>query len=1859
MSNNPLGWPTFQQNPQRTGATQSASLPTEFHGSFSTTLATQPNSAITVDTAGNLFVSDSADAGVLYSLSPTGSIRWRYTSSQKITAAAPLLGPDDMVYIAGTTLEGLITTSTAATQRFSVALPDGFNAVGPMVLSSDNTKVFLMLSSSTACSVIAVTLPANHGDPATQAWAATLTPKVGAATSGNTGLALGHDGHLYAGDDDGRLYRISNSGTATALQTYNFPLSTPAIDKDGTLHFLVKDPKNRKTHLQAYNPQYPDSGSQYSPSTGLGGTPINSEAMPAIASTGDIYVGFDSLYTLQWVFNPGGFSHYAKVWSADSRTDHGNKPGPIALDGDDNLAFCGMDNWLVCYKPDGTLLWNKQLTTASSSASLTAAGSICYWDERNIASSTSGGNATLAAIYQALLAHRTGSSPNFVYPVNATTVADANVLALFTTAFGAGDFLLTGKMVYTGNQLVLTGFGPFQRDTSAPMTLSVSANDANVITLDSQVSYANSTTMATLFPILSNSFWNDLHIDDLQFSQSSSTTTLATHWTVSGNVALSAPLALLADLLHQAPANAAVSGTLSINANSQPVISLGLGDVLQALLGVSWELPATVYLKTDVDATTNALVSEIELSATITVGTQAATFKASVPTSWGLVELSVSFAEPLNVTSIADLLFWPDANTNNFTAALPSQIIANPRFGLKGAQLWVSTSSRKVLSASVEFGTAGYTAFDAGSVGVPLTVSNVVFVATVVNPLSQSPKYQVSLAGDIAIGSPTPALTLNVQILGPDWDILGSAAVGTAISPTSALSTLGSSATLPASAPSANFTDINFRAQPQNGTYFAQFNSANEWTLFSVGDFSASLENFSLSVNRVISNPVSKTAIMSVQVYGQVTISTIVFDVCCYVPSSGNWKFTANLKNNVVLPSIGDLVNAIDSDLSGGLPPSISDLGSNIAIRQFDLNLGSGEGHSNAVVLALGTLRGWSGWDIFTTPFTFTLSDALVMVTAESNTTALVKANFMIGTGHDAPGVRVQLPLPFDANDMVFSLVTGDNGVPMPTVGALLDLVNSDWSTALPSAITELGSNISISRFDVTRKTTGAKDSKVTTTRLNLQVGATDTTTSWSPLGLNGFGLSGLGVGGSLVNVSSPAKTTVEGFIVGNVHIGETGYIPLKTTFQDNLNNISLTLNDAGGQATLPSVKDIIGLFSPSWANALPTAVTDVGQFMALNTFALTKNGNAKTVAVSIGSPANWTPVTIAGCSWLTFNSYALSLYYKSVATQKWTGTLGLNVSLFSERFTINAQMPGLKFTITRNFESLNLETICQTFLSEGAVPGWLSSIGITNVTVTVYFTSPNLISISTDLGDIDIGFLGSLSGISLSAEFGGGKHTRVCLNGNWNPPGGAAIPGTFCYPFNSFKLKVDPNKKIDLPEDPKSEPANEPPAIEPGAPSGISSTIVAAAAGGAAGAAVVTGFLSWVYGSDNSSREHQTDAGKTCAAGAINYYGTNPSKEQLQTIVAALSRCFPGKTPLALAQDLVNGAQQEHVTLTANNVAFALAQGIPSATPRIIGTILNSLYPETPINTFVGYMNSANYTPEQISSTLLRLFPSNVGTAATMLAALQAGYAHASNSSLMAALHAADFSAKSCVPLFMGNTVSVNDMAGWLAGADYDALSSAQALFKYYPTDLDHATQMIAVITAAFTTLQISTMWSILYKISYHVNSVLSAMKAHYSSAYTTLIPLTDAAISAGYKADQISEQLLALYPSATPTDLLKALQGADSSLTAGEAMAALENADLTATQAATAYIAVAQRLWSQTPNAQNLANALKIGTYSAVGVMQAEHANYPSGISTPLMACQLLHTASYSKQQATAGLDFQFGETPAVAHAITEVYG
>lgn len=1368
-------WPMYQNNPQRTGA-DAGTLLAHYAAGDSVAAGATLAGAVVIDASGNLYVCDTSSQGKVYCIELPDQLLWSYATGQTLSSRGALIDNDGTIYVAGSSLFALTPGATSATLLFSLNLGSGLSCSAPLAISPDGTTIYVLVNSNASTpvsSIVAVTLP-TATIPAAIAWTTALVPTTGSATTSHSGPAVSPGGTIYVGDDAGNLYAISSTGALVWLKNFNQPLTTPAI---GTTLYLGVP--YLTVHVMSINP-VGNVGILYALVAPLGITfryapygsvAVNTLAAPSISAEGNIYAGFNTIYQLSFSAVEG----HTKNWSA-STTDSGVQPGPIAVDQLGSVVFCGTDNYLAAYSANGELLWTTAMTTGGGSPSLNADGSVIYIDGSSVVSTDPSGNPALAEAFEALTDNAVITNSQNVYPLNATTFPDGGVFGLIQNALGASPTSLTGTVIWNRITLELIGTTNFYSAGNVNVILRLSSKQvsgAEVIELHGEFSFT-SLDLSDAFPSLADTVFDGLAIQNAVLRQHSSTANPSAGWRLhSGTIGLGGPLTNTAELLYSPPSTLSVIGDIEFG-DAWPIVTIGAvaSPSLQMKLGGVWTLPVELHINAGWDDEVQAFVASVKLTTKVQIGTGGpmATLIAHVPPVSGPAVFAASFSSPLSVSSVAQLIWWSGGNATALAAALPSGV-ASQQFQLEFVRLTVAPSRKAALAVSARFTTGSYTLFSVSSPGVSLSLSNVAVEFSVINPLSQTPSYHVTLTGEVTIAG----ITFTVVVEGPDWQIFGIARSSTSVLPATAIAALGSDISLPASAPTNNVSYVSFSAYPAFGTYFFSLVSPASWTLFTAGSFTATVSDVTFVVSRTIADPVTRSGMISLQATGTVTLAGIPIQVGGYISETGRCVLKAVFPNGVSLPTLSDVIKAVSSGYNtSSLPPAIANLGKNIELAGLELILASGSGISSLNV-AIGTVKGWAGWSILTSPFTFSLSwaELRLYVTSGSQTVqAVVRGAFRFGSGN--AGIMVQLPLPYNSASMVFSLVDEDTDLPLPTVGDFVGLFSTSWKDALPAGISSLGSGIVVETFMLTI----TQASSQTTVSASFALTAADLFAEWSPLHVSGFSLSRLRLAVSYMS------GTISGSISGVLTVGS---IPIALIAQMS-NQSTFSFGLAEGSVALPSLGTLISLFSEAWSNALPTAITSISS--VIEKFSISRGDTSSGATVKL---------TSQNLSFSLFNVISLSSLSAELGYfdfhryfySGFSGSLDLTGTIFNQPITVKASMPDATFTATVKLTGFTMGALVEEVLGPDTdVPDWLNAIAVTELAVTAS-TTPQAMTLAGKLADIKLGAnVGTFSNVRLSVAFSETAATTVCLMVQWTSPKGASAAGTVCYPFLDLSIE-------------------------------------------------------------------------------------------------------------------------------------------------------------------------------------------------------------------------------------------------------------------------------------------------------------------------------------------------------------------------------------------------------------------------------------------------------------------------------------
>jgi len=174
--------------------------------------------------------------------------------------------------------------------------------------------------------------------------------------------AVGDDGTLYMGSQDGKVYAISAGGSIKwSFATGKTVRSTPAIGADGTIYIPSQDGKLYALTKEGSKKWEFAIGSSFL------------DASPALAADGTIYLGSDDGKV--YAINPGGTRNWEFVTGGKIRSS-------VAIRPDNALVVTSNDKKVYVLNPDGTQKWQFTASaTINSSPALGADGTVYVGDD--------------------------------------------------------------------------------------------------------------------------------------------------------------------------------------------------------------------------------------------------------------------------------------------------------------------------------------------------------------------------------------------------------------------------------------------------------------------------------------------------------------------------------------------------------------------------------------------------------------------------------------------------------------------------------------------------------------------------------------------------------------------------------------------------------------------------------------------------------------------------------------------------------------------------------------------------------------------------------------------------------------------------------------------------------------------------------------------------------------------------------------------------------------------------------------------------------------------------------------------------------------------------------------------------------------------------------------------------------------------------------------------------------------------------------------------------------------------------------------------------------------------------------------
>ena len=208
----------------------------------------------------------------------------------------------------------------------------------------------------------------------------------------------------------------------------------------------------------------------------------------------------------------------------------------------------------------------------------------------------------------------------------------------------------------------------------------------------------------------------------------------------------------------------------------------------------------------------------------------------------------------------------------------------------------------------------------------------------------------------------------------------------------------------------------------------------------------------------------------------------------------------------------------------------------------------------------------------------------------------------------------------------------------LPSIGQLVGAVSSTAENKLPSAIANLGTNIVIRDLDL--KLGGASSAN----SMMLAIGSGPDWNGWTILTAPfRFGITDAVVKIMLNSGAHPAESaTVEGtFAVGTSGAGLRVRVPIP--FSSGQFTINLVSHQ--GSVPVPTVKELINVFSQTLANSLPHPIANLGNNVSVTQFTLTHKTQPQNTSVTFklgatNQSAEWSPIGIHN---LTLSKLGLS----------------------------------------------------------------------------------------------------------------------------------------------------------------------------------------------------------------------------------------------------------------------------------------------------------------------------------------------------------------------------------------------------------------------------------------------------------------------------------------------------------------------------------------------------------------------------------------------------------------------------------------
>ena len=280
-----------------------------------------------IDEEGNIYFG--TYNGDLYSLTPNGSIRWKYHLGDYFIDTSPVISINNTLYIGTSFGAGgynrLFAFQLNGSMKWKYPCSEIYSspAIGPdgtIYFGASNEYIHALYPNGTL------------------KWRYKTNNVVYSSP------AIGDDGTIYCGSHDSKLYALNPNGTLKWLfDTGNWIRVSPCIGDDGTIYCVSLD-----NYLYAINPN----------GTMKWKTNVGAGTSPTIGLDGTIYCGYDKLKAL----NPDGTLKW-QLELGEDRTIRGGTPCHSA----EGIIYFGTTIYpywggeIVAVNPDGTERWRKMI----------------------------------------------------------------------------------------------------------------------------------------------------------------------------------------------------------------------------------------------------------------------------------------------------------------------------------------------------------------------------------------------------------------------------------------------------------------------------------------------------------------------------------------------------------------------------------------------------------------------------------------------------------------------------------------------------------------------------------------------------------------------------------------------------------------------------------------------------------------------------------------------------------------------------------------------------------------------------------------------------------------------------------------------------------------------------------------------------------------------------------------------------------------------------------------------------------------------------------------------------------------------------------------------------------------------------------------------------------------------------------------------------------------------------------------------------------------------------------------------------------------------------------------------------------